>query len=152
MRRHLPVLLGISCIAALSWAVVGCSKSRPGEELREDTQGKAGSALSLGGDAQRGLEVFKSSCASCHGDQGQGGIANPGSEDGTVPALIPIDPEFVSSDRAAFARNIDKIIEHGSKPEGKNPELAMPAYGDEKKLTPQQIADVIAYIIVKNGK
>jgi alanyl-tRNA synthetase len=48
--------------------------------------------------------------------------------------------------------SIDKIIEHGSKPEGNNPALAMPAYGNDKKLTPQQIADVIAYIISKNTK
>ena len=42
------------------------------------------------------------------------------------------------------------IIEHGAKPAGSNPERSMPAFGDRKMLTPQQIADVIAYIISLN--
>jgi mono/diheme cytochrome c family protein len=147
-RCHLRVWLGVSCAAAaLSWAVAGCSKPA------QHTPGKAESAaLSLTGDAQRGLVVFDSICITCHGERGRGGIPNPGSKDGTVPRLTPIDPAFVSPDRATFARNIDRIIEHGSRPDGPNPTLKMPAFGDEKKLTPQQIADVIAFIIAENSK
>ena len=41
-------------------------------------------------------------------------------------------------------------MEHGSTPEGSNPILTMPAWGDKMLLTPQQIADVIAYMISLN--
>jgi mono/diheme cytochrome c family protein len=42
------------------------------------------------------------------------------------------------------------FIEHGSTPEGDNPAKSMPAWGDNNTLTPQQIADVIAYIMSLN--
>ena len=41
-------------------------------------------------------------------------------------------------------------MEHGSTPSGSNPQLTMPAWGDQKKLTDQQIADVIAYVMSLN--
>ena len=46
--------------------------------------------------------------------------------------------------------NLDLFLEHGSTPEGPNPKETMPAWGDTKKLTPQQIADVIAYVMSLN--
>jgi mono/diheme cytochrome c family protein len=49
-----------------------------------------------------------------------------------------------------FARTLDLFIEHGSTPEGPNPKDVMAAWGDDGKLTPQQIADVIAYIVSLN--
>ncbi len=36
-------------------------------------------------------------------------------------------------------------------PEGDSPKEKMAAWGDDKKLTPQQIADVIAYVISLNS-
>jgi mono/diheme cytochrome c family protein len=57
---------------------------------------------------------------------------------------------MVNADPKVFATNIDLFIEHGSTPEGDNPAKTMKALGDEKKLTPQQIADVIAYVISLN--
>ncbi len=84
--------------------------------------------------------------------EGKGGIANPGSEDGTVPALNPIDPTLYSKDARQFAQNIDLFIEHGSTPEGKNPPFKMTAFGAQRTLTQQQIADVIAYVIGLNKK
>jgi mono/diheme cytochrome c family protein len=47
---------------------------------------------------------------------------------------------------------MDKVIEHGALPEGDSPEKKMPAFGDEKMLTPQKIADVIAYVQSLNRK
>ena len=88
----------------------------------------------------------------CHNAQGKGGIANPGSEDGTVPALNPIDLTMYSKAYKEFAQNIDLFIEHGSTPEGKNPPLQMPAFGAQRLLTQQQIADVIAFVIGLNKK
>jgi hypothetical protein len=75
---------------------------------------------------------------------------NPGSTDGTVPPLNPIDPTLKSSDYKTFATNLDLFVEHGSTPEGTNPQRSMLPFGDNKTLTPQQIADVIAYVISLN--
>ncbi len=102
----------------------------------------------LQGNADAGTQVFTTSCQTCHGAQGKGGVANPGSEDGTVPSLNPFDPMFNKNDAAELKRELDLFIEHGSKTDGA---LSMPAWGDTKQLTPQQIADVIAYIMNLNG-
>ena len=117
--------------------------------------GGPGPAVNLTGNAQNGIAVYNlksvdKNCASCHGPEGKGEIANPGSTDGTVPPLNPIDEALVDKDLKVFAQNIDLFIEHGSTPDGPNPQLTMPAWGDDKTLTPQQIADVIAYIISLN--
>ena len=47
-------------------------------------------------------------------------------------------------------QNVDLFLEHGSRPEGDAPAKVMPAWGDQGILTPQQIADVIAYVISLN--
>jgi mono/diheme cytochrome c family protein len=113
--------------------------------------GGPGAAVNLTGDATAGVQVYQSNCALCHGDQGKGGVPNPGSTDGTVPPLNPIDPGLVNPDYNTFARNIDLFLEHGSVPEGTNPAYSMPAWGDQGLLSPQKIADVIAYVTGLNG-
>lgn len=102
----------------------------------------------LTGDPKAGEQVFVDNCKKCHGDQGKGGIANPGSTDGTIPPLGPVDDPaaFRTNNPEQFALVLDLFIEHGSTPEGNNPKEVMDAWGDKAKLTPQQIADVIAYI------
>jgi mono/diheme cytochrome c family protein len=123
----------------------------PTEEIaRPSNPGGPGDAVNLTGDAQAGAEVYKNTCAVCHGEEGKGGIQNPGSDDGTVPELNPIDPTLVSADTKTFATNIDLFIQNGSTPEGDNPEKTMVAWGATNALTQQQIADVIAYIISLN--
>jgi mono/diheme cytochrome c family protein len=119
---------------------------------RPSNPGGPGKAIELKGDAQRGATIFRANCMACHNAEGKGGIANAGSTDGTVPALNPIDPTLAGKDYKTFAGNLDLFIEHGSIPEGKEPAIRMPAVGDQKMLTPQQIADVIAYIIALNKK
>ena len=109
-----------------------------------------GEAINLTGDPAAGAGIFRTKCAECHGKEGKGGQANPGSEDGTIPPLNPVEPDIKSPDAKTFATNLDLYIEHGAKPEGDNPTKVMPAFGDNKKLTPQQIADVIAYIMSLN--
>ena len=105
---------------------------------------KPGKAVNLTGDPVAGKVVFDGYCKSCHGPAGTGGIANPGSDDGTVPELKPIDMDF--NDATAM----DLVIEHGSTPEGEDTATKMPAFGDEGSLKPQQIADVIAYVLELN--
>jgi len=117
---------------------------------RPSIEGDVGAAASLTGDAASGQRIFGLYCAACHGPEGVQGIPNPGSDDGSVPALNPIDYTLVSSDPSTFASNLDLFIEHGSVPEGAGPQIMMPAFGDGGMLTDQQMADVIAYVMSLN--
>jgi mono/diheme cytochrome c family protein len=113
--------------------------------------GGPGQAVSLQGDPKSGAQVFAANCQVCHGADAKGGNPNPGSDDGTIPPLNPIDPALKAPDYQTFATNLDLFIEHGSTPAGPAPTFSMPAWGDKQLLNPQQIADVIAYIISLNG-
>jgi mono/diheme cytochrome c family protein len=95
--------------------------------------------------------LFDKQCVGCHGRNGTGKIPNPGSDDGTVPALNPIDRELFSKNPQAFADEIDRYIQHGSVPSGKSPALHMPSFGDSSSLTQQQISNIEAYILRLNG-
>jgi mono/diheme cytochrome c family protein len=111
--------------------------------------GAPGPALGLTGDPAAGAIVAEK-CTACHGKDGKGGLPNPGSDAGTIPALNPINPALKGADEKAFATNLDLFIEHGGIPKGSSPARSMIPFGDKKILTPQQIADVIAYIISLN--
>jgi mono/diheme cytochrome c family protein len=112
--------------------------------------GLPGEAVNLKGDPVAGEPLFISNCASCHGAAGIGNVPNPGSDDGTVPPLNPIDPLLIDPDYKTFASNVDLFLQHGSVPEGISPFRTMPGWGDLNGLTQQQIADVIAYVISLN--
>ena len=64
---------------------------------------KPGKAVNLTGDPVAGKVIYDGYCKSCHGPAGTGGIANPGSDDGTVPELNPIDMDFSSHDQFLYA-------------------------------------------------
>jgi mono/diheme cytochrome c family protein len=117
---------------------------------RPSNPGGPGAAVGLKGDVHAGKAVYAAQCIMCHWDKGLGGVPNSGAPGGVTPALNPIDPTLFSSDYTTFATNLDLFIEHGSTPVGNAPEFIMPAFGDTGKLTPQQIADVIAYVISLN--
>lgn len=113
-----------------------------------------GMAAARHGDPTRGREIFAHICIVCHGDRGTGGITNPGSNDGTVPPLNPIDPGFLQDaggDPAAFAREIDLFVQHGSRPAGPDPQLSMIPWGDKHLLSQEDIADVEADVMELNG-
>jgi mono/diheme cytochrome c family protein len=112
--------------------------------------GPPGEAINLKGDPKAGETIFVAECQTCHGVQGKDDVPNPGSDDGTVPPLNPIDPLLKDPDYKTFAINIDLFIQHGSRPEGPSPYRTMPGWGDKGAITQQQIADVIAYIIGLN--
>lgn len=126
----------------------------PGEPAvdiaRPSNPGGPGPAVDLVGNPDNGKQIFVANCEFCHGVDGKGGLPNPGTTDGTVPSLNPIDPTLVNSDYKTFATNLDLFLEHGSVPEGVEPVRSMPAWGDSGALNPQQIADVIDYIIRLN--
>jgi len=117
---------------------------------RPSNPGGPGSAIGLTGNVDSGKEIFAANCQTCHGAEGVGDIPNSGTEDGTIPPLNPIDDTLISSDYQTYATNLDLFVEHGSTPAGAVPNFVMPAWGDTGALTPQQIADVIAYVISLN--
>lgn len=114
-------------------------------------QGEPAEAATLAGSWKRGKALFEKQCQTCHGPQGTDKVQNPGSDDGTVPPLKPIDPELASKTPSAFAAKIDRYIQHGSIPDGPNPALFMPNWGDSKTLSQKEIADVEAYVMLLNG-
>ena len=113
--------------------------------------GAPGKAAYIIGSAERGAEVFKKNCSPCHGPEGVTTVLNPGSADGKVPNLNPIEREHYSADAQTFAENIDSYIQHGAVPAGPNPAIRMPVFGDTSTLTQQEIANVEAYILQLNG-
>jgi mono/diheme cytochrome c family protein len=121
------------------------------EPAQPSNAGGPGAAVGLTGDPTKGQADFGQFCSACHGPEGVQGVPNPDSDDGTVPALNPIDPTIKSSDPKVFSTNVDLFIEHGSVPAGENPLILMPSFGDSKMLSDQQIADIIAYILQSNG-
>jgi cytochrome c len=131
--------------------VAGCtSVATPDPNApKPSNPGGTGKALKLEGSPGPGEAVFASKCEECHGEAGRGGVADTGAEAGEVPALNPVAASLYNSDAGIFAANLDLFIEHGSVPKGA-PLRVMLAYGDYGLLTPQQIADVIAYIISLN--
>jgi ubiquinol-cytochrome c reductase cytochrome b subunit len=114
-------------------------------------QGAPGMAAAIIGSAEHGAMIFAGTCSSCHGPQGTGGVTNPGSKDGTIPPLNPIDQDEFNPDPKTFAEKIDLYVQHGSRPEGPNPQVNMLPFGDSNALTQQQIADLEAYILSLNG-
>jgi len=118
--------------------------------VQPSNSGDPGQAVQLSGNINRGIPLFGANCSKCHGPQGVMGVPNPGSDDGSVPVLNPIDPTLLNIDPKIFAQNVDLFIEHGSVPSGPNPIIMMPYFGDNKLLTPQQIADIIAYLFSLN--
>ena len=113
--------------------------------------GGPGAAVALAGNAGLGQADFGLYCAACHGPEGVQGRPNPGSDDGVVPSLNPIDPTIANADLHVFAANQDVFIQHGSVPSGQAPLLMMPAFGDGNMLSQQQIADIMAYVMSLNG-
>jgi mono/diheme cytochrome c family protein len=154
LTKWIPLLafcvLFVSLIAACSSNVEATETPGVEEPAKPSNSGAPGDAVNLTGNVQTGKQVYEANCLVCHGLDGKDDVANPGSADGTVPALNPIDPTIVSSDPKTYATNIDLFIQNGSTPEGTSPEKSMPAFGKTEALTQQQIADVIAYIISLN--
>src|SRR5262245_51843076 len=103
---------------ALIWALAACATpatlaptatlappTPTVEVARPSKEGGPGPALALTGDATKGQQIFVDNCKKCHGDEGKGGVDNPGSTDGTVPPLNPIDETLVDKDPKVFAYN-----------------------------------------------
>jgi ubiquinol-cytochrome c reductase cytochrome b subunit len=129
-----------------SGAIHGLGPLPPGSSF-----GPPGEAASVIGSGEHGAVLFRLYCASCHGSEGKGGVPNPGAAGGVIPPLNPIDRKLFSSDPRAFATNIDRILQHGSIPKGPMPEKKMLVFGMTNSLTQEEIADLEAYILERNG-
>ncbi|MGZ7046247.1 MAG: c-type cytochrome, partial [Candidatus Aminicenantales bacterium] len=103
------------------------------------------------GNEQHGGLMFAQYCQSCHGPAGKDNVPNPGSDDGKVPPLNPIDRALYDADPDNFVANIDAFLQHGSSPPGPGPALKMPKFGDSNTLTQPQIAHLEAYVLSLNG-
>jgi len=143
-------LLSLHSAPAKSAVTAGGGTSGPSLPA-SGKQGPPGEAAMLIGNRSLGRMLFADYCRSCHGSKGTDGVLNPGSADGRVPRLNPIDPKLSNPEPSAFASGIDRIIQHGSVPQGPRPAIQMPAYGDDKSLTQPQIAAVEAYVLSLNG-
>ncbi|MGZ6225167.1 MAG: cytochrome c, partial [Syntrophales bacterium] len=115
------------------------------------SQGPPGPASFVIGNVELGEYLFKQNCEQCHGIGGKDKVPNPGSTDGTVPPLNPIDSTLSNKNAQTFVNNIDPYIQHGSIPAGPNPVLHMLPFGDSKSLTQQMITNVEAYVLHLNG-
>jgi mono/diheme cytochrome c family protein len=168
-RTPIPTLIPVKLLAATKYVPPPATPTQlttlptlvpeadtpgPGEPAvdiaRPSNPGGPGPAVDLQGNIDNGKKIFVTNCQICHGEEGKGGYPNPGTTDGTVPPLNPIDETLVNADYKTFATNIDLFLEHGSVPEGPEPNRNMPSWGDRGALTPQEIADVIAYLISLN--
>jgi mono/diheme cytochrome c family protein len=109
------------------------------------------------GGADHGAELFVLYCQECHGARGVTGVDNPGSADGTVPSLDPIDPAIVGKSRQEFVNGLDDFLQNGSVPSATtstpnaSPRLKMPSFGNTYALSQPQIADLEAYVMKVNG-
>jgi ubiquinol-cytochrome c reductase cytochrome b subunit len=109
------------------------------------------------GGATDGEQLFVVYCQECHGVHGVKGIANPGSLDGEVPPVNPIDPEIVGKTPAEFVAGLEPYLQSGSVPEpatstpNADPRYKMPSFGNTYALTQPQIADIEAYVMKLNG-
>jgi mono/diheme cytochrome c family protein len=87
------------------------------------------------GDRERGAAVFAAACASCHGADGTGGEKGGDVVSPTYLALV--------SDQALRTAVI-----------AGRPDLGMPDWREQvpgRALTPEEVADVVAWLIAKRG-
>ena len=109
----------------------------------------AGRAAEIVGSAIHGATLYTIKCAPCHGEAGRSDRAD--ARRGNVPPLVPISRAIFSAAPEVFAAQLDRRLQHGAAPAAEHPGVEMPAFGDTDVLTQQQIADVEAYVMSRNG-
>lgn len=176
-RRPLAVGVYFAILAAVIFLSIAGAASRPGANTAvsaspssiaigaQKTAPSSGSeptvppgemrsskaAQGIIGNADHGRLLFEQFCRACHGPTGKAGVPNPGSDDGRVPPLDPIDRVLVDPDPDRFVAKIDPFLQAGSVPSGPGPSLKMPAFGASNTLSEPQIAHAEAYVLSLNG-
>jgi len=109
------------------------------------------------GSAARGYQVALSKgCFACHGPGGMGGVHNPGSKEGEVPA-------FTEQTQMMYVKNTDEIREYildgapkrrrddkDYEEQRKKAGLQMPAYRDH--ISGAELEDLVAYLRATSGQ
>ena len=145
-----PVTISLPVETPENSDTVAAANQSQNAEKDSVEKSKIGLAAFIIGSPEQGEVLYNKFCISCHGNDGKGGIKNEGSAAGIVPKLNPIPPELYNTSPELFSQGVDKFIQHGSIPQGENPQLKMEAYGDKNLLTQQQISDLEAYILDLN--
>lgn len=109
----------------------------------------AGRAAEIVGSAIHGATLYTIQCSPCHGEAGRSDRAD--ARRGNVPPLVPISRVIFSPEPEVFAAQLDRWLQHGAAPAAEHPGIEMPAFGDTDVLTQQQIADIEAYVMSRNG-
>ncbi len=138
-------------ILSLKGSASAGTTSSPAKKEIVGAHGRPGPAAYIIGNAEHGAILFKQQCQHCHGVDAKGGQPNPGSNDGTIPPLNPIDPHIYNKDPQTFAENVDIRVQNGAIPRGPNPQFHMPDFGKSHSMTQQEIAEVITYVLSLNG-
>jgi mono/diheme cytochrome c family protein len=118
--------LFFSFLAVLIVGLAACSQGTSNSDANV-------TSAPLVGDPAAGQGLYAQKCSTCHGSEGSGGRGR---------TLNPASATLRGADTAAFTQNLVQIITHGK---GR-----MPAWGDTRRLTDQQIADIAAYILSLN--
>ncbi|MDE2141331.1 MAG: c-type cytochrome [Elusimicrobia bacterium] len=94
--------------------------------------------------AERGRSVFRNvGCFQCHGEDGKGGVGNPNSQGGMVPALTLVSQGYSDSELKDKIRLGVRYVGKAAA-NGPTPPLFMPTWG--RMLTNQQLDDLVAYL------
>jgi mono/diheme cytochrome c family protein len=131
-------IVWILAAAFCSLLLAGCASGTDASELTSHSDLPAG-------DAQRGEELFRQSinrtpsCITCHTGEGGGAPGSPGLADYASVAGERV--EGLSAEEYTFWA----IVEPGRTTVPGYGNVMYDAYGD--RLTPQQIADLIAYLL-----
>ncbi len=148
-KRTLTLICGLSLLFVLVFSAAAFAGNgiTPAASAPSTGNTTPGPAANMFGNVQSGQQIYSTFCASCHGPAGQPtnnkfpGLSNViNSNSG-----YSIDPTLYDPNPAIFTKNIDAFIQHGSSPSGVP--SPMPAWGDTKALSQNQIADVEAYVM-----
>ncbi len=96
--------------------------------------------------AQRGEKLYRRyGCRGCHGDAGQGGVANPNAQSGQmVPEVRYVQEAYTVAQLKDKIRNGVLDVPRLD-PNGPRPPLSMPAWGE--RFTEEQLNDLVAYLL-----
>ncbi len=135
--RHSLVLM---LVALLAFGLAGCGGGGEEEPAAEApaAQEQAAAAPQMVGDPERGKQIYRQSCAACHGPDAKG-------IQGLGKSLYPADSEFI---RGKTDDELVEFIKQGRSTDDplNTTGVAMPPKGGNPALTDQDLYDVVAFI------
>jgi mono/diheme cytochrome c family protein len=124
--RRVAFLLSFAAVAALAFALAGCGGGGSGTTSTASGSSPTDPHVAMGGHL-----FVQFACASCHGEQGQGGVS------ADVPALTGIG-------NSLSVAQLSQIINHGLG-ESANPQKPyMPVWGPV--ISTSQVNDLVEYL------